>query len=190
MTSQLSSASGTLANQYNKTIRLKGLLDSLQALVVEQLEEPTAYLKTQGTVEAQGIWLDLLARRFGLLRPYKPEDATFFFGFDGNPQSVGFSSRPFKPDGSQLAGKVKMGDALFLQLLKATTGGLRTNGTQDNINQILTEAYPGSYVTDGMDMSMTLELDLDVLGDDLALILQTDGNVPKPAGVELIINVV
>lgn len=190
MTSKLHSASSTLARQYSAALRLRGLLDSFQALIVEKLEEPIAYLKDQGTDQARGVWLDLLALRFGLLRPYKPEGTAFFFGFDGNPQSVGFNLAPFKPDGSQLEGKIPMSDELFLKLLKATAGSLRTNGQQDNINQILTEAYPGSYVTDGLDMTMTAELDLDILGDDLALILQQDGNIPKPAGVELIINVV
>lgn len=190
MTSQLYSASSTLARQYTNSLRLRGLLDRFQALIVEKLEEPVAYLKDQGTDQAKGVWLDLLARRFGLLRPYKAEGTAFFFGFSGNPQSVPFNQAPFKPDGSQLVGKIPMADGLFLKFLKARGGQLRTDGTQDNINQILTEAYPGSYVTDGLDMTMTAELDLDVLGDDLALILQQDGNIPKPAGVELIINVV
>lgn len=190
MTSQLHSASSTLARQYTNALRLKGLLNSFQALIVEKLEEPAAYLKDQATDQATGYWLDLLAQRLGLLRPYKSEGTAFFFGFDGNPQSVGFNQAPFKPDGSQLEGKIPMTDDLFLKLLKARGGQLRTNGQQDNINQILTEAYPGSYVTDGLDMTMTAELDLDVLGDDLALILQQDGNIPKPAGVELTINVV
>lgn len=190
MTSRLYSARSTLARQYKDTLRLQGILDTLQELTVEKLEEPAAYLKDQGTDQAQGAWLDLLARRFGLLRPYKSEGTAFFFGFDGNPQATPFNQAPFKPDGSQLEGKIPMSDVLFRQLLKSTAGSLRTDGTQDNINQILNEAYPGSWVTDGLDMTMAANLDLDLLGDDLALILQQGGRIPKPAGVNLDINIV
>ncbi len=190
MTLSLEPASKVLPRQHYGTVRTKGIVDTFEATVIALLYTAVLTLKTQVTVNATGVWLDLLALRFGLLRPYKNIGDSFFFGFDGNPQSVGFNLAPFRPDGQDLAGKIPITDALFKQLLKARAGTLRTNGTQDNVNQILNESYPGSYVTDGLDMTMTAELDLDVLDDDLAIILQQEGRIPKPAGVELIINVV
>ena len=190
MTSSSEQASKVLPRQHYGTDRTKGVVDTFEATVLAYLCTAVLELKKQVTVDAGGVWLDLLALRFGLLRPYKSISTSFFFGFDGNPQSTPFNQAPFRPDGQDLAGKIPLNDGLFLKLLKAQAGSLRTNGTQDNINQIVTEAYPGSYVTDGLDMSMTANLDLDLLDDDLALIIQQEGRIPKPAGVKLHINIV
>lgn len=185
MTLQLQQASSTLTRAYKRNDQFITLLDGIQSIIDLYLVNPTLFLKEQGTIEAVGVWLDLLAKRFGLERPYKNSGDSFFFGFEGNPQSTPFNQAPFRPDGDTLAGRIPLGDDVFKQLLQATTGGLRTNGQQDNINQIISEAYPGSYVVDNGNMSMTLYLFVDILPDDLEAVLLTNANIPKPAGVKL-----
>lgn len=190
MTYQLQQASSVFARQYNRAVRLKALVNLLQELAEEKIVSAAEELKSNATISAKGDWLDLLAKRFGLERPFKASGDAFFFGFDGNPQSTPFNQAPFRPDGDTLAGKIPVGDTLFLSLLKATTGTLRMNGQQDSVNQILAEAYPGSYVTDGQDMTMTAYLQLAVLDDNLQIVLQKKGNIPKPAGVLLNVELV
>ena len=185
MTSQLSPVSEVLAQQHKRSVRCKALLDSLQDLAVEKIESAAQSLKESCSIKARGVWLTLLAARFAYKRPYKLSATAFFFGFDGNPQATPFNKAPFRPDGDTLAGKIPVSDAVFLGLLLARTGSLRTNGTQDNINELLDSAYPGSYVTDGQDMTMALNLIVDVLDDDLEIILQQKGSILKPAGVAL-----
>lgn len=187
MTSPSQPADKLLARQYAQAVRMHALLSYFESLIREKLGIPASYLKRQGTAEAEGVWLDTLAKRFELKRPYKLTSTAFFFGFDGNPQSTPFNQAPFRPDGDTLAGKIPVSDSLFRALLKAATGRLRTNGQQDDVNSILWNAYPGSYVLDGQDMTMTLVLSARLLDDDLEIILQRNGNIPKPAGVKLTI---
>lgn len=178
-------ASGLLARQYDKAVKLKALIDSFQELLEEKLYEPSQKLKANATIEAKGYWLELLAKRFKMGRPYKLSADAFFFGFAGNPQSVPFSHAPFRPDGDTLAGKVPLGDSLFRKMLLATAGGLRTNGQQDSINKLLQTTYPGSFVVDNGDMTATLYLQENLLDDDFEVLLQSKAKIPKPCGITM-----
>lgn len=164
---------------------MRALLDTLQTLAEEQIQEPAGVLIDNAAIEAKGYWLELLAKRFKMERPYKLSATASFFGFDGNPQSKPFSQAPFRPDGDTLAGKIPLGDKLFRKMLLATAGGLRTNGQQDSINKLLHTTYPGSFVVDNGDMTATLYLQENLLDDDFEVLLQSKAKIPKPCGITM-----
>lgn len=190
MTLQLTQTSTLLTKRYHVADSMKSLLDSQVENWQELIVDPAQQLKEKGTIKADGVWLDLLAKRFRITRPTKPATEVKYFGFSGNPKAVGFNQDPFFPKGGDPnVEQVPMPDGLFRQFLQIVVSGLRSNGTQDVINQIVGDALPGSYVLDNLDMTMTLVISLDDAEYDYDLSALSDQVVPKPCGVGLEIEI-
>lgn len=182
---QLTSCKELLTPRYRNSETARALIDALREISETEIHETAKEVAKMGSAEARGKWLDWLAARFGILRPMKPADGAKFFGFAGNPGAVGFNQAPFRP--RELIGSlIPISDIVFGPLALSLATGLRFDGTQNGLNQLLSQAYPGSYAFDNQDMTYDVYLDLSAyLEDDRAALTANGAGLPKPAGVKM-----
>jgi hypothetical protein len=182
-------------SQYDGSAKLKAVIDLFESVLRSGIGSPSADLLPEMTIKAQGYWLELLGKRFSMIRPVLPDVETpIFFGlvegeagdptYDTNGKAT-FAQAPFVPDGQGggLLGKVLASDEAYGNLISMKVGSLRTDGTQDSVNQILHGAFFGSYVVDNQDMTMSVFIRATGSENDVSIIMNNPDLIPRPVGV-------
>lgn len=136
---------------------------------------------------AQGYGLDVWGRIVGVSRVIALPPAGGYFGFEEQGLGAGpWNQSPFY-NGVLSNNNFALADAPFRTLIYAKALANICNGSIQAMNQILLLLFPGRgniYVTDGLNMTMTITSTFTLTPVEIA-ILTTAGVFPRPAGVAL-----
>lgn len=139
---------------------------------------------------AQGYGLDVWGRIVGVTRILTLTAGTYlgFTDSSGGASGTAFDVSPLF-GGTPSTSNYALADADFRVLIFAKALSNISDGSIPAINQILINLFPtlgNSYVTDGLDMTMTYTFSEDLTPIQLAIVQQT-GVLPKPVGVSVTI---
>ena len=129
---------------------------------------------------AEGVWLDRLAARVGIRRPYIHNSQTLRFGFHGPTRSRGFEQASFnstEPSGEY----VGLSDDIFRKLIKAR--GLLDigRGTFQDFKKAVNIISEEAESVDNRDMSITIYTsNTEIFG-----LAEKADALPRTAGVEV-----
>lgn len=87
---------------------------------------------------AEGVWLDYIGDRLGLIRP-QIEVPVRVFGF--SPQDVGFNQGPFASLAGRATGGTQINDALYKKLLYGRAAFRLSNGSLTDHNKIVRNIF-------------------------------------------------
>ena len=147
----------TIASQYANSPILTGLIQSWNAAI-----DPTALLDQfydhiWNPQTADNYGLEVWARIVGLSGRTIQITGPVFFGFQGNPQAVGFNQAPFY-NGAGATTNYIMNDVLFRRVIFAKALANICDGSIQSINQILLTLFFGRgncWVQDATPVSPT-----------------------------------
>ena len=151
-----------LLEQYADASRLRSLLSGFAALVdADVIDILTELGRGFSPVESEGILLDWIGLRLGLLRPYvRSSDATYF-GFAGTMAEGGrtFGQAPFLTRRAFIEDVAPIGDITYRVLLRARARRLRGGSDRKTLLAVLdvlsTRAYAEEdFTTDTVAISM------------------------------------
>ena len=177
----------TVISQYANSPILTGIITAFNAAMdmTENLDD--FYDLIWNILTAQGYGLDVWGRILDVPRTIPVTvaggPATFGFNEPGN-DWVGFGQAPFF-SGTSATTNVTLTDAQYRPLLLAKAATNIWDGSMPAFNSILLGLFQGRgtpYVTDGLNMSITLTFDFALTALDLAVI-EASGVLPEPAGV-------
>ena len=147
-----------LVGQWRAAPNLQGVVQTFLDALREEAEEPMEYMARQRRIETgEGVWLDYIARRFGVSRPYTTRGATDpRFGFDmaGEP----FDNAPFAGDDVNAA-TAPIGDPLFKRFLRARAITLLGRGDMETFDKSVKEIDSSALTRDNHDMTVTVRTD-------------------------------
>jgi hypothetical protein len=143
---------------------------------------------------ATGDRLDKIGKLVGVSRfvPFVVEKE--FFGFDINPESVGFASKfdpsrrgaPFKDKFGINYTATQLDDADYLFLIRAKIAfnqvHAKMSGDEVTLNDVIAFLFDGGYVIDNKNMTLTLFLPFSVDLRQLRIVLNS-GLIPTPQAV-------
>lgn len=174
--------SDLLIQQYKNSPNLKGLVDAINCLINDELFLPALELSTQASLlTAEGVFLDRIGEKFGILRPFVSVATLEVFGYDAN--GLGFDQGPFTDETGNEG--VPIADDFYRSLIIARGGQLLTDGSVPSMNNILTAAFGSGHYIDNQNMTMDVRIDGD-LDPDIIGIVTSSGLITKPSGVRLI----
>lgn len=142
---------------------------------------------------AKGDVLDLIGRIVGLPRQVNEVVPVVYFGFNNNPNAVGFSSitDPLRPSaaffslGNRTYTPYQLQDPeyrkfLKIKIAKNNCSPYLVSDEKTSLQQVVFDAFDGrAYVVDNKDMTLTLYVSPSVSEADLNLILKLD-ILPRP----------
>jgi len=155
-----------------------------------------AFLNEFDLDQATGDRLDLIGKIVGQPRFIAGGVPKFFFGFDGNAQSLAYGQGRWRLASDTLADSALMTDGQYKFALKAkiaknsVSAKVITDDDREGMQTTISRLFDKrAYVVDNLDMTMTLNIDDDYPSDDVDLLVNA-GLLPNPMGVEFIINYV
>lgn len=172
-----------LIAQYRNSPRIVSLLESFCGIVEEDLIAAANQLALESAVAtASGFYLDLIGERVELARPGVPSSETKIFGFEGQDDSVGFDQGRFSNIGEDPS-YIPVDDLTYRRFLIARGSELITDGSQPDLSRVAEKAYGNATYLDNQDMTTTIILS--GISDEIAIIANQIGLLPKPAGVRI-----
>ena len=144
-----------LIGQYRASENLKYVINVLIDELRLTAEGAVSELRLQGLIDdAEGVWLDYIAARLGLQRPYTTEGgADPRWGFDS--AGEGFDLVPFRGEAFNDA-LFPLPDVIYRRMLKARTVALRSLGGIDDFRRALAHIDTNAQAVDNFDMSLTI----------------------------------
>lgn len=175
----------TVISQYANSPILLGLISNFSQYINPTTNINNFYTMLWSVDSAQGYGLDVWGRIVGVNRVITVVSGKYF-GFD---EATTVSADPFNQSpfwgGPPLTNNVALSDVAYRTLIFAKALANICDGSIKAINQLLINLFPGignSYVTDGLDMTMTYTFSTHLTDVQLAIV-QTSGILPKPVGV-------
>jgi len=175
----------TVISQYANSPILLALINNFFQYIDPTANLDQFFVLIWDVSTAQGYGLDVWGRIVGVNRVITVVSGKYF-GFD---EATTVSADPFNQSpfwgGNPLTNNVALSDTAFRTLIFAKALANICDGSIKAINQLLLNLFPGignSYVTDGLDMTMTYTFSTHLTDVQLAII-QTSGILPKPVGV-------
>ena len=180
MASKISTTVDLMIGQWRGSPALLALLQSFLDGVRSDLDEASLRFELMQKVDtAEGVFLDYIAERIGIKRPFVTDNALDpRFGFDD--AGEGFDNVPYKGEGVNDA-VFPMGDAVFRKLLKARIVLLFADGSYESFRQAVHMIDPSANVQDMMNMKARVVTNF----RDQFEAADKAGALPRPAGVAL-----
>ena len=174
----------TVISQYANSAVISQLCQNL-AQYADPTQNFDAFFDTIWNVDtAVGNGLDIWGRIVGVSRVLQlPSDATYL-GFQESGSWQPFGQAPFY-SGAGVTNNFSLQDGPYRILILAKAMFNISNGSIPAINQLLLNLFPGlgnSYVTDGLDLTMTYTFDFPLSPVQLAIVANS-GVLPRPSGV-------
>ena len=170
-----------LIGQWRDSTKLKQLIDigleSYKFYVLDSLD----YLRRQQRIEtAEGVYLDYIGERMGIIRPYITQSLTDDrFGFA--PGTFGFDQAPFK-GGPNTDIANALSDIEFRKILRARGILLFGDGSLDTLERASLALDEDAIVIDNYDMTVTITTNISWFFN-VALMVDA---LPKNVGVDII----
>ena len=169
-----------LAIQYQLT-NVDTLLRAISAVQETNLNAVmNQYVSKLNVDTADGVWLDYLGYRLGVLNRPSVARSGDFFGFDGTGEN--FDQAPFA---SESADRVPIDDDIYRKFLKSRALQLITDGTQQDIIDALKLVFEDAIVINNYNMTMSVFI-ITAMSTQVVEALIADGVIIRPAGVEII----
>ena len=137
---------------------------------------------------ATGDRLDKIGKIVGLSRIVEGGVAKSFFGYIGAPNVLGYGEGRYFVEGDDLYTDSELTDGQYRVFLKAkisknNASAVIVSDERDGLQAAIQNLFNGEgYVTDNLDMTLTLYVSSYLPENDLILIIQA-GLLPKPQGV-------
>ena len=169
-----------LIGQWQAGTRIRSVVEAFSDAVNAELEEPLEYLDIARSLEsAVGPWLDAIASRLGVERPYTSEvGRSDRVGFDTAGQPL--DTAPFRGDAVNDS-LFPVPDAVFRRILCARAVTLFSQGTYGEFVTAVRKIDPEASVIDNYDMTMKV---ISAVAWQLEL-ADPLGALPRPAGVKV-----
>ena len=169
-------------SQWEGATRLNALIEGLLTVIAEALVQPLADLEAQmNLATAQGVWLDLIGQRLGLLRPSVQDDSVTRFGFDN--AGVGFDQGPWHSLDPLHVNRVAVDDMVYRVLLRMQGHAILTNGAVSDLEAMLKPAFADVLVEDNADGTVTIQNVVGSGSSTLATLAQAVVRAALPATV-------
>ena len=144
-----------LIGQWKEAATLNRVVEIFLEVVQEEIVDAVNRLQLMGVIEtAEGVWLDYIGERLGIIRPWILITTDERFGFDD--AGVGFDQARFADAISALEPRAPIGDMLFRQILKARRRLMRTGGGIGDYEAAIQELDSAASVVDNHDMTVTV----------------------------------
>ncbi len=171
-----------LVRQYQKSTRLKGLIDGINQLIQDQIIDPVNQIADNlNVLTAQEIWLDRIGERLKLGRPFVNDTSIQRFGFDD--AGAGFDQEPF--NSINLGGETGVSDDIYRALLIARGMQLITDGSITSVDEVLQIAFGSGHYIDNQNLTVSVRFDRVFDLNGITILLNT-GLLTKPAGVRIL----
>ena len=174
-----------LAIQYQQT-NIQDLLQNISAIQQQYQSDIIDQYSDKFDIDtANGVWLDYVGYKLGVLNRPSTPIAESYFGFE-NSGGMGFNQEPFI---NSSADTIPFTDEEFRAFLKAKAQQLITDCTPESIRDALLLFFDDVTVIDNQDMTTTIIINS---SRPLAITLSAieSGIVTKPAAVRMYIQIV
>lgn len=180
----------TVISQYQASPTLMQLIANMAEYVDPSANLDAFYSDMWNVQTATGYGLDVWGRIVGVTRVVNVPGSVPYLGFDqALPGVLPFNFGIFYSGSAPATTNYQLTDVAFRTLILAKALANICNGSIPAMNQILINLFSGKgygnvYVTDGLNMTMTIVFTNTPSAVDLAIISQS-GVFPRPAGVAL-----
>ena len=146
-----------LISQWQNAFRLRTQIQIFLDIVKEEIIDPMNRLQLMKRIDtAEGIWLDYIGERLGIIRPWVAvsimDDPRF--GFDD--AGTGFEQGRFADAISALNPRAPAGDRFFRNLLRARVITIRADGGIGDYLRSIREIDEMATIVDNHDMTVTI----------------------------------
>ncbi len=173
-----------LIGQWRNSPRLQAVINIGIESFRDRVEAPRQRLQAMGRIdEAEGVWLDNLGRRYGLMRPWTSEGNIGDdprFGFDS--AGVGFDQAPFRGEAENDA-VFPLPDGLYREFIKARIVLDLSDGSIMDFGKAVNLIDPNAGFRDNHNMTVTVFTHLRWVFE----LAQAAEAIPLTAGVRMII---
>ena len=173
-----------LIGQWRNSPRLQAVINIGIESFRDRVEAPRQRLQAMGRIdEAEGVWLDNLGRRYGLMRPWTSEGNIGDdprFGFDS--AGVGFDQAPFRGEAENDA-VFPLPDVLYREFIKARIVLDLSDGSIVDFGKAVNLIDPNAGFRDNHNMTVTVFTHLRWVFE----LAQAAEAIPLTAGVRMII---
>lgn len=176
----------TIISQYANSPILTQLCQNMAQYVDPTQNFDEFYDTIWNADTAIGYGLDRLGRIVGVTRVLEIPVSGTYLGFEeaGDPTRTPFGQAPFF-GGEGISNNYSLSDSAFRTLIFAKALANICDGSIPSINQLLINLFPNagnSYVTDGLDLTMTYTFTRALTQVELAIV-QNSGVLPRTSGV-------
>ena len=134
-----------LIPQYDGATKFHALVRGIVAVMQGQVVDPLLDMsRGLNHVESEGVLLDWLGGRMGIMRPSVPSSDFTKFGFDGTLAAGGrtFGQAPFFTVARGIESVEPIGDVIYRRLLAARARRLRGGADRETIEAVLAVIWP------------------------------------------------
>ena len=177
---RLDTSSDLVIDQWAGSPVLRALIDALTETLRDQALPAFEQQRLMRHIDdAEGVWLDYIGLRLGIMRPVtKDPAADERFGFEGPDQSRGFDLAPFK--GAEENDAVyPLNDGLYRKFIRARAILVLGDGTFQTFGKAVRAIEPAAAVQDKRNMTVRV---VTAIRSFLEL-ADASGALPRTAGV-------
>ena len=179
-TVKLDASSDLVIDQWAGSPKLRAVIDAVVETLRESAVPALEKIKRMLDIDvAEGIWLDYIGARLGMVRPSASDLAIDRrFGFDD--AGTGFDDLPFKGNAENDA-VYPLPDALYRKLVKSRAVLVLGDGTCQTFSRAVRMIDPGAAVQDRRNMTIRVVTSM----RSLIMLADRCGALPRTAGVEI-----
>ena len=126
----------------NDELPLRGFLLEFLRIAESDIENKLEEIRRMQSIEtAEGVWLDYIGYRLGVLRPLDTISTHSYFGFGGKDRATGFDQAPLYSDDQAIIEYIGIQDNIYRALLRAASSSLCSSGSTADVREASQKLY-------------------------------------------------